>query len=500
MTEKPQILVNKIYNKFQWDLIHNSLFKKQCRIFSSIKVEKDKLKLRRWEKSILSDYTSYYLAVYVTSERYSKSSLLNLQVSNLRLHYVSLQLYLLFNYNKTRVSFSSSVREDKKVVKSLLDVYHKSEQILFTMILDPKLEFRLGSQIFSFRPYRSTYVKLSCYLNLFETNRGWFFTGQVEKNYANRSIRKTINYDIIQYQIIKYFSIWKLFNSVNTIPKHNTDAVIYNHPVLYNSISPNSILYFKVLLSYLLSCVNNLTEPSIIERFFVYGNKCILYSNSYHDLEYSIDVINTVLVKLGLSFLYSCIRLQNIKLDKTKVSIENYEFFIFNKHSYIQPQNLSIKKHFFFVKFLVSRSKGIDQLSLIMKINPIINNWSDYYKVYVDDRIKSRFDYQLFKILWQWCCNKFPKRNKLWIRNNCFQFDSDHKVVFAFTHSDGNITTVRRYSTENSISPNSNLKAMESLSFYDGNYKYWYSILFSDSILYREYYYLSKNRITLYNI
>lgn len=500
MTEKPQVLVDKIYNKFQWDLIHNSLFKKQCRIFSSIKVEKDKLKIKKWEKSILSDYTSYYLAVYVTSEQYSKISLSNLQINNLRLHYISLQLYFLFNYNRRVIFFSPGIRENKKNLKSLLDVYDKSEQILFTMILDPKLEFRLGSQIFSFRPYKSTCVKLNFYLNLFKENRGWLFTGQIEKNYANRGIRRTVNYDILRYQIIKYFSMWQSFNSVNIIPKCSTDNVIYDHPVLYSPISPNSILYLKVLLSYLLSYVNNLIEPNSIEHFFVYGNKCILYSNSYHDIEYSIDTINTVLMKLGLNFLYSCITIQNIKLDKTKVNIDNYDFFLFNKHSYIQPQNLSIKKHFFFIKFLVSRSKGINQLSLIMKVNPIINNWSDYYKIYVNNKIMSRFDYQLFKILWQWCCNKFPKRNKLWIKNNCFRFDSNHKVVFAFTHSDGNITTVKRYHTENSILPNSNLKTIESLSFYDGNYRYWYRILFTSSILYREYYYLYKKKITLYSI
>lgn len=498
MTEKSRILVDKVYNRFQWNSINNSIFKKQCRIFSSLKLNKDKSNVEKWEKSILADYTSYYLAVYM-STKYSKSNLWDSKLNKHHLHHLSLKLFNLFNYRSTTNTSLLNSTEDKNITKLKSIVYQRSEQILMMMVLDPRLESKLGSQVFSFRPCKSTYTKVKYYKKFFRLREGWFFTGQIEKSYANKNFNRVLYHNLSKQQTEKYYYLWNLFHCVNMTPKHSMDNIVYNGDLLYDYIDFNSTFFLKVLLSYLLIDICRLeTSSSAIESFFTYGNNLTLYYESYKNLERSLDLINTILVKLGLNVIYSCSKLCGTNLNKAIIDLDNYSLVIFSDVSYIQPKYLFVKRHFFLMKSLIYNSKGSDQLSLILKINPIIANWSNYYKSQVSDKLLSRFDYQLFKILWKWCCSKFPKKNKLWVRKNLFRPDLQNRVVFGFTHGDGNITLIKKYASE--IRDFSSLDIRDDCSPYDRNQIYWYSLLFNDKILYKEYLYLCNNNICLYNV
>ena len=67
---------------------------------------------------------------------------------------------------------------------------------------------------------------------------------------------------------------------------------------------------------------------------------------------------------------------------------------------------------------------------LISKLNPIIRGWANYYCYSSAKETFNYIDYRIWKMLWQWCLRRHPKKGKQWIRYRYFMNIDNKTWIF----------------------------------------------------------------------
>jgi RNA-directed DNA polymerase len=135
----------------------------------------------------------------------------------------------------------------------------------------------------------------------------------------------------------------------------------------------------------------------------------------------------------------------------------------------ITPSKEGQKRHYRKVAEIINKSRGIDQVTLIKILNPIIRGWCNYYSTFVSEKIFSRIKSLVFWKLLKWGIRRHPNKGRKWIVNKYFHNvggdnwrfstrDGD-KALILVKHSD---TDIKRY-----------VKVKGKSSPFDGDWVYW---------------------------
>ena len=95
-----------------------------------------------------------------------------------------------------------------------------------------------------------------------------------------------------------------------------------------------------------------------------------------------------------------------------------------------KPSKRSIKQHLEHIKTVVSTNKQMKADELVSKLNPIIRGWANYYCYSSAKETFNYVDYRIWKMLWQWCLRRHPRKGKLWIRKRYFMNIAGKKWIF----------------------------------------------------------------------
>ncbi len=95
-----------------------------------------------------------------------------------------------------------------------------------------------------------------------------------------------------------------------------------------------------------------------------------------------------------------------------------------------KPSNKAIKRHLQDIKTVISNNKQIKADELVSKLNPIIRGWANYYVYSSAKETFNYIDYRIWKMLWQWCLRRHPRKGKLWIRKRYFMNKDNRKWIF----------------------------------------------------------------------
>ena len=132
-------------------------------------------------------------------------------------------------------------------------------------------------------------------------------------------------------------------------------------------------------------------------------------------------------------------------LNEAKTKIvhrdEGFDFLGFNIRQYhgkarsvclAKPSKKAVKRHLQHIKTVISRNKQIKADELVSKLNPIIRGWANYYCYSSAKETSNYIDYQIWKMLWQWClrCHKKENKGKKWIRRRYFMEIDKKKWIF----------------------------------------------------------------------
>ena len=137
----------------------------------------------------------------------------------------------------------------------------------------------------------------------------------------------------------------------------------------------------------------------------------------------------------------------------------------------ITPSKRSQKTHYKKVAEIIKRSKGLNQATLIMELNPVIRGWCNYFSTVSSKESFSRLGFLMFWRLWKWGNNRHRNKGKKWIRHKYFKMVDSNNWAFSTREGKNPLTLIQHSSTE----IKRYVKVKGTASPYDGNWIYWSS-------------------------
>ena len=135
----------------------------------------------------------------------------------------------------------------------------------------------------------------------------------------------------------------------------------------------------------------------------------------------------------------------------------------------ITPSKEKLKAHTADIKTIIRQYKSTSQVELIVRINPIIRGWSNYYSTVVSKAVFSKADCITYHQLRAWADHRHPYKTKTWVskrywhkietRNWVFATRNDENGVKLLTHAD---TPIKRH-----------VLIQRNGSPFDGDWVYW---------------------------
>jgi len=119
----------------------------------------------------------------------------------------------------------------------------------------------------------------------------------------------------------------------------------------------------------------------------------------------------------GFDFLGSNIRWYKDKL-LTKPSKKNYKAIVSK------------------IREIIKKNPSMKQEDLIRKLNPVIRGWVNFQKYNVSSQAFERFDFDVWRCLWQWCKRRHPKKSHKWIAKKYFRQVGKRSWTFSVKTTD----------------------------------------------------------------
>ena len=170
--------------------------------------------------------------------------------------------------------------------------------------------------------------------------------------------------------------------------------------------------------------------------------------------------------KAGFNFLG--FHIQQFPVGKHKTG-KNTKGKLLGYKTIITPSKEGQKRHYKKVAEVINKLRGVSQVALIAKLNPIIRGWCNYYSNVISQKVFERLENLVFWKLQKWGRHRHRNKGRKWIARKYFMTINKDNWVFAareegkpfklITHSS---TKIKRY-----------VKVKGNASPYDGNWLYW---------------------------
>ena len=132
----------------------------------------------------------------------------------------------------------------------------------------------------------------------------------------------------------------------------------------------------------------------------------------------------------------------------------------------IRPSSESVKRHYNSLSQICKRHNSAPQTALIVKLNPIIRGWCNYYKTVASQKIFSQVSHLTFHRLEQWAKRRHPNKPVSWIIHKYWLTIGQDNWVFGESKEQNLIrhhkTAIKRH-----------IKVKGTKSPYDGDTLYW---------------------------
>ena len=105
------------------------------------------------------------------------------------------------------------------------------------------------------------------------------------------------------------------------------------------------------------------------------------------------------------------------------------------------------------------------QTALLVKLDPVVRGWSNYYKTACSAKTYSTCDHQLWQKLWSWATRRHPMKNHHWIARKYWHTRGSRRWVFG--------TEDHSLRTHQETKISRHVKVIGSRSPYDGDQVYF---------------------------
>ncbi|MGK7941503.1 MAG: group II intron reverse transcriptase, partial [Crocosphaera sp.] len=366
-------------------------------------------------------------------------------------------------------------------------MYDRALQALVKLGMEPEWEARFEPNSYGFRPGRSTHDAIQAIYASINKKPKYVLDADISKCFDRinhdallRKVGQTPYRRLIkQWLRAGVFDNKQFSNTVEGTPQGGVISPLLANIALHGMEERLMRFVEKLPLRY----------PSggvMAKKHKQSGLSLIRYADDFVILHEDIKVV--LQAKAVIQEWLSQIGLE-LKPEKTKIAhtLEEYEgnkpgfdFLGFTIRQYeakstkqgfktlIKPSSKSIKTHYRKLADICGKYKTIPTKALIIKLNPVIRGWANYFSTQVSKRIFNKLDKLLWTRLWRWASRRHPNKSAKWVKKKYFPSIkgtrnwvlNEGKYILSL-HQD--VPIIRHIKVKGSKSP------------YDGDWIYWSS-------------------------
>lgn len=135
----------------------------------------------------------------------------------------------------------------------------------------------------------------------------------------------------------------------------------------------------------------------------------------------------------------------------------------------ITPSKNSQKRHYRKIAEVIDKARGISQVTLIKRLNPIIQGWCNYFSTVVSQKVYERLWHLTVWKLLKWGSHRHRNKSRAWIRCRYFKTLIGNSWEFATGERDNSL----KLTQHSEVEINRYVKVKGAASPYDGNWTYW---------------------------
>ena len=392
-----------------------------------------------------------------------------------------------------RVWIDKPGRKEKRPL-GIPTMYDRVLQYLAKMALEPEWEAKFEPNSYGFRPGRSCHDAIKAISEALENKPKFVLDADIAKCFDKINHQALLNKLSTYPKLRRQIKAWLKagFNDKNVLypTKEGTPQGGVISPLLANIALHGMEEMLQEYISELPS--KQKSEGNETEQISV-----IRYADDFVIIHEDVEVIKQCQEKLvewlkgiGLELSLSKTKivhtLEQYQTEKpefdflgfnikhTKVESENNSRMDWNKEilSYktnITPSEKAVKNHYEKISNTIEESLSETQVNLIIKLNPIIKGWCNYFSTVDSREILSKIQNQINYELHRWAKHQHPKNTEEWITKeywHTIQGDNwefaammNNKFIKLYKHLDAQIV--------------SHVKVKGEASPFDGNKEYW---------------------------
>jgi RNA-directed DNA polymerase len=318
----------------------------------------------------------------------------------------------------------------------------RAMQTLYKFTLEPIAETTADPNSYGFRVGRCTQDAIEqCFTSLNKKKSAkWVLEGDIKGCFDNISHDWILDNIPMDRNILKkwlksgYIETGKLFPTETGSPQGSPISPVISNMVLDGLETIIKEKYHK-------KCINGKwCFPKV--NFIRYADDFIVTGESYELLEKGVmPIIKDFLTTRGLE----------LSEEKTVIThiTTGFDFLgcnikMFGNKLLTTPAQKNYKAIVEKIRNIIKRNPSIKQEFLIRMLNPIIRGWVNYQKYNVSSKRFEDLDFDIWKVLWNWCKRRHPKKGKRWIANKYFHVIGNRTWTFS-VKTDGKMDNGENY-------------------------------------------------------
>ena len=491
------------WKDINWRKLERNIFKLQKRIYQASSRGDVKL-VRKLQKLLISSWSARALSVRrVTQDNQGKKTAGVDGVKSLspkqRLNLIN-EIKPGSKVKPTRRIWIPKPGTEEKRPLGIPTMEDRALQALVKLALEPEWEARFEPNSYGFRPGRSCHDAVGAIFNAIRSKSKFVLDADISKCFDRINhdvlLKKLNTYPTLRRQIRAWLKAGvmdgkNLFPTDEGTPQGGVispllaNVALHGMEELIKGLAPKFDI--KRPDNTQLGIRDKLKSISLIR----YADDFVIVHENLEVIKMCKTEIEKWLSGIGLELKPSKTRLAHT-LNKLEDEEPGFNFLGFNIRQFpvgkynsgsksksgllgfktiITPSKESQKRHYRKVAEVIDKSRGLDQATLIMKLNPIIRGWCNYFSTVVSQKIFERLWHLVVWKLLKWGRHRHRNKGRGWIRLKYFKTVEGNNWTFATREDKNPLMLIQHSSTE--IKRYVKVKGIASP--YDGDWIYWSS-------------------------
>ena len=512
------------WNTIPWRKLERNVFKLQKRIFLASS-RGDTKAVRRLQKTLMRSWSGKALSVRkVTQDNQGKKTAGVDGVKSLTPK-ARLALVLSLKLNQKvsatrRVWIPKPGTVDKRPL-GIPTIADRATQALVKLALEPEWEAHFEPNSYGFRPGRSAHDAVEAIFNSISKSQKWVLDADISKCFDKINHEQLLNKINTFPTMRRVIKAWLKAGVMDSGQLFDTDKGTPQGGVI-SPLLANIALHGmeKLVKEYACSLKGekskNQQSISLIryaDDFVILAPKAVQIIELQEKVEAWLAIMGLELSpnktrishtletpnsgykrEMRMHFSFDRNLAQTHRNPETKFASEvGFDFLGFNVRQYevgwnksgktthgkklgfktlIKPSQKAKKIHYDAIAEIIDAHKSAPIEALILKLNPLIRGWVNYYSTVVSKEIFSTLDHLVHIKLSRWAKRRHPGKSLLWVASKYWHTVGGDNWVFSVT-KDGLVTLpLTKHSHKEIVR---HVKVKGTASPFDGNLKYWSS-------------------------